>query len=225
MDRFFRKQKPKAEDWVVYLPLHNKFIMKSIHTFLLVISSLFLLSSCKEKGSSASTTSGNASGLKIAYVNGDSILFHYKDFRKESEAMEIKQRGLEVELQSKGAALEKEIMSYQQKAQTGTMTGKEMEAREKYLSTRQEAILAERDRMAKEIMKETAEINKRLQAVLQDKLKEIKDQEGYDYILSYVDGGPVLIADEKYNITERVLRELNEGESKSSPAADTTAKK
>ncbi|MBH0193617.1 MAG: OmpH family outer membrane protein, partial [Nitrospira sp.] len=33
--------------------------------------------------------------------------------------MEIKQRGLEDELQSKGAALEKEIMNYQQKAQTG----------------------------------------------------------------------------------------------------------
>jgi outer membrane protein len=138
--------------------------------------------------------------------------------------MEIKQRNAEEQLQSKGAALEKEIMAYQQKAQTGTLTGKEMQAREKYLSSRQEAILAERDQMAQEIMKETAEINKRLQSVLQEKLNEIKKQEGYDFIFSYVQGGPVLVADPKYDITDKVLKQLNAEES-ATPSADTTAKK
>lgn len=179
---------------------------------------------CKEASPSASQPAAEGTGIKIAYVNGDSILFHYKEFKKESEAMEIKQRNAEEQLQSKGAALEREIVAYQQKAQTGTMTGKEMEAREKYLSTRQEAILAERDKMAQEIMSETAQINKRLQAVMQDKLNEIKKQEGYDFILSYVEGGPVLVADEKYDITDRVLKELNADES-SAPATDTTTQK
>jgi outer membrane protein len=197
--------------------------MRYFTTAVLCILSLCLFTSCKERGSTIQD-SNDPTGLKIAFVNGDSILFHYKEFRKESEAMELKQRNLEMELQSKGAELEKEIRNYQQKAQTGTMTGKEMEAREKYLATRQEAVLAERDRMAQEIMKETAEINKRLQAVLQDKLKEIKDKEGYDYILSYVEGGPVLIADEKFDLTAYVLRELNAEESNATPA-DTSGKK
>jgi outer membrane protein len=199
--------------------------MKFFNASLLLVCSILFLASCKDKGSSGSAATTDGGGLKIAFVNGDSILLNYKEFRKESEAMEQKQRSLEEELQAKGIALEKEIMSYQQKAQTGTMTGKEMEAREKYLSSRQEAVLAERDRMAQEIMKETAEINKRLQAVLQSKLKEIKEKEGYDYILSYVEGGPVLVADEKFDITDRVLKELNNSEAPSTPAADTTAKK
>jgi outer membrane protein len=198
--------------------------MKYFSSALFLVCSFIFFTSCKDGSPASNQGSGDSSSLKIAYVNGDSVLFNYKEFRKESEAMEQKQRNLEDELQSKGAALEKEIMTYQQKAQTGTMTGKEMEAREKYLSSRQEAILAERDRMAQEIMKETSEINKRLQTVLQDKLKKIKEEEGYDYILSYVEGGPVLVADEKYDITERVLRALNEEESKAAPA-DTTAKK
>ena len=198
--------------------------MKYFSSAFLLVCALILFTSCKDSGSNATHGSGDSSSLKIAFVNGDSVLFNYKEFRKESEAMEQKQRNLEDELQSKGAALEKEIMTYQKKAQTGTMTGKEMEAREKYLSSRQEAILAERDRMAQEIMKETSEINKRLQKVLQDKLKKIKEEEGYDYILSYVEGGPVLVADEKFDITERVLRELNEEESKSTPV-DTSATK
>lgn len=191
---------------------------------LLFVLSLATLMSCKGENESSSPSAGSLPGVRIAFVNGDSILYNYKEFRKESEAMEIKQKGLEQELQSKGAALEKEIMSYQQKAQTGTMTGKEMEAREKYLSSRQEAIMAERDRMAQEIMKETGEINTRLQAILQEKLKAIKDKEGYDYILSYVEGGPVLVADAKYDITEQVLRELNDDSSPSTPV-DTSANK
>lgn len=198
--------------------------MKNFSIPFVLICALLMTYACKEAGSSTSQPAAEGTGIKIAYVNGDSILFHYKEFKKESEAMEIKQRNAEEQLQSKGAALEREIVAYQQKAQTGTMTGKEMEAREKYLSTRQEAIMAERDKMAQEIMSETAQINKRLQAVMQDKLNEIKKQEGYDFILSYVEGGPVLVADEKYDITDRVLKELNEGDV-STPASDTTTKK
>lgn len=179
---------------------------------------------CKEAASSATQPASESTGIKIAYVNGDSILTNYKEFKKESEAMEIKQRNAEEQLQSKGAALEREIMAYQQKAQTGTMTGKEMEAREKYLSTRQEAIMAERDKMAQEIMSETAQINKRLQAVMQEKLNEIKEQEGYDFILSYIEGGQVLVANEKYDITEKVLKALNEGDAPPT-TTDTTSKK
>ncbi len=198
--------------------------MKSNNLIFALFCVLLMTYACKDAGSAGSAPAANTTGLRIAFVNGDSILTHYKDFKKQSEAMEIKQRNAEEQLQSKGAALEKEIMAYQQKAQTGTLTGKEMQAREKYLSSRQEAILAERDQMAQEIMKETAAINKQLQAVLQEKLNAIKEKEGYDFILSYVEGGPVLVADAKYDITAQVLKQLNEEES-ATPAVDTTAKK
>ena len=180
---------------------------------------------CKKTGDPAASSGGETTGLKIAFVNGDSILQHFTEFRKESEVMEEKQRKAEAELQSKGAKLEKEFMDYQRKAQTGTMTGKDMQAREKYLSSRQEALLAERDQMARAIMEETEAINDRLKAVLQDKLNEIKEQEGYDFILSYVEGGAILAADEKYDITDRVLKELNAEEGARSGSADTTKKK
>lgn len=198
--------------------------MRKINLIILAALSISFSIACKESAHVSTAPTASGEGVKIAYVNGDSILLHYKDFRKESEAMEAKQKKAEEELQSKGAALEKEIMAYQQKAKTGTMTGKEMEAREKYLSSRQEEILAERDRMAQAIMQETAEINKRLQAVLHEKLKAIKESQGYDFILSYVEGGPVLVADEKYDITATVLKELNDEAAAGTPA-DSTAKK
>lgn len=199
--------------------------MTNVSFAFLLITTLIMANACNNNGSPETSSTAETTGIKIAYVNGDSILLHYKEFKKESEAMELKQRAAEEQLQSKGAALEKEIMTYQQKAQTGTLTGKEMEAREKYLGSRQEALLAERDRMAQEIMKETGEINKRLQAVLQEKLNAIKEEEGFDFILSYVEGGPLLVADKKYDITDKVLKELNGEETSGSAPSDSTGKK
>jgi len=196
-------------------------MINRIYIFSCIILCVSIIACEKNAGTSVSVDS-KTTALKIAYVNGDSILYNFKEFRTQSEAMDAKQRSAEEDLQRKGAALEKEFMAYQQQAQKGTMTGKEMEAREKYLSSKQEALLAERDKAAKAIMEETTVINDRLQKVLQDKLKEIKDKEGYDFILSYVAGGPILVADEKHDITKEVLVELNNADYDQVPT-DTTA--
>jgi len=182
-----------------------------------------LLSGCgKSEPNTTSTTP--ASGLKIAFVNGDTILHKFEQFRKQADVMDAKQRKAEEQLQAKGAALQNEIVSYQKKAQSGSMTPKEMEAHEKYLASKQDAILAERDKIAKAIMEESEVINKQLQSVLHKKLEEIKARDGYDFILNAAEGGSVLSANEKYDITSEVLRLLNE-EGTGSMAPDTTSGK
>jgi len=182
-----------------------------------------LLSACgKEATNSSATTAGT--GLKIAYVNGDTILHRFEQFRKQADAMDAKQHEAEQALQAKGAALQNEIMDYQKKVQAGSLTPKEMQAHEKYLSSKQDAIMAERDKIAKAIMEETDVINKQLQAVLHKKLDEIKNRDGYDFILNAAEGGSVLSANEKYDITEEVIKMLNaEGTGDMKP--DTTGKK
>lgn len=197
--------------------------MLQSNLIIFVFAGLLIISACEGKSTVKVDNTTHAPGIKIAYVNGDSILMNYTEFRAASEAMEAKQRQVEEDLQKKGAALEREFISYQQQAQKGTMTGKEMEARERYLTGKQEALMSERDQKAKAIMEETSEINERLQKVLQDRLKEIKEKEGYDFIMSYIAGGPILVADEKYDITEQVLKELNKTDSNVPAPADTTA--
>lgn len=199
--------------------------MKNFIQFSTACLFIFYFTACGNPSNDQSADDSKTSALKVAYVNGDSILFNYKEFRAQSESMDAKQQKAEEMLQTKGAALEREFNTYQQRAQKGTMTGKEMEAHEKYLSGKQEALLAERDQLAKEIMDETSEINDRLQKVLQDKLNEIKKREGYDFIFSYIHGGSILVADEKYDITKEVLKELNKGSTGEDTLPDTTAKK
>lgn len=197
-------------------------VYMSTRLFFAATLALLTLLACQQADSGHASGATQTEGLKIAYVNGDTILHKFEEFRRESEVMEAKQRKLEEELQTKGAALEKEIMAYQKKAQSGTMTGKEMEAKERYLASQQESLLKERDRMAQSIMEETQAINTRLQAVLHEKLDAIKEKEGYDFILSYVEGGAILSADEKYDITDRILTLLNEG---GATTSDTSGQK
>ena len=196
--------------------------MKKYSLILFAGCMLLMLNACKKEDTSA-TPGESTSGLKIAYVNGDTILNNFGEFKKQEEAMKAKQKKAEEQLQTKAMALEKEIMAYQQKAQSGTMTGKEMEAREKYLGSRQEAIMVERDKMAKEIMDETEAINKKLQDALHTKLNSIRERDGYDFILNSAFGGSVLSANEKYDITEEVLKMLNEDKSLNI-GVDTTGK-
>ena len=169
-----------------------------------------LLIACDKKSPSVATAADTSGGMKIAYVNGDSILMKYDQFSKLSDVMKAKQQKAEEELQRKLMGLEKEFVAFQQKAQSGTMTPKEIEAREKYFASKQETLMGERDAMAKDILDETAAINKQLKSILDEKLDVIKARDGYDFILNYVEGGAILSANPKYDLTEEVLRMLNE---------------
>ena len=183
--------------------------MKKYSLILIAGCMLLLVFACKKENTS-STPAESSTGLKIAYVNGDTVLNNFDEYVKLEKAMKAKQQKAEDQLQTKAMALEKEIMAYQQKAQSGTMTGKEMEAREKYLGGRQEAIMMERDKMAKAILDETEVINKKLQDALHSKLTTLRERDGYDFILNSAFGGSVLAANEKYDITQEVVKMLNE---------------
>jgi outer membrane protein len=186
----------------------------------LIMACALVCASCKKENAPATTDTAN-NGVTIAYVNGDSVLLKYEGFQEISDVMKDKQQKAEAALQSKLQALEKEFIAYQQKAQSGTMTPKDMEARERYLGSRQESLMAERDAIAQAMLAETDSINKQLKAILDKQLDIIKARDGYDFILNYVAGGAILSADPKYDITEEVLKMLHESGDKVMP--DTTA--
>ena len=178
------------------------------YTILFLMSALLVIQACAPKNQPSEDA--GATGLKVAYVNGDSIVYNYSQFRQASENIDRKQRDAEARLQAKMKDLEGEIMAYQRKAQAGSLSPKEMQAQEQRLGGMQEALRAESDEVSQSLMAEMTEINDRLQKVVKDKLQEIRDAEGYDFIFNYADGGAILIAGERFDITDRVLRELND---------------
>lgn len=165
-----------------------------------------------KSGSNPATQSGSVaegSPLRIVYVNADSVLENFTQFRKEKDALDKKQLDVDTKLGAKGRALENEVATIQQRIQSGLLTPKEIQDQEQRLGARQQALLAERDKLAKEIVDEGTAINDRLQKVLIAALEDIKKEKGYHYIFSYVRGGQILLGNPADDITGDVLAILN----------------
>jgi outer membrane protein len=158
---------------------------------------------------SQSSAAESSSGLKVAYVNGDSIVKYYDEFQVAVSKIDQKQLEAENKLKVKMQDFEAAVGVYQRKAQQGALSPKEMQEQEQRLGGMQQAIRAESDLVSEELMGEMSEINARLQKIVKDKLNEIKKAESYDFIFNLSDGGPILVANDQHDITDRVLRELN----------------
>lgn len=177
---------------------------------LAVINLYFKVYNLTGPSKSASMTASDGSAtLRLAYVNADSILENFTQFRKEKDVLDKKQMDIDVSLGSKGRTLENEVASIQQKIQSGLLTPKEIQQQEQRFSARQQALMAERDKLAKEVMDEGTAINERLQKVLMASLETLKKDKGYNYIFSYVKGGQILIGNPADDITGDVLKMLN----------------
>ena len=178
----------------------------------------------KKSSNGMATTASNSSGqgpLTLAYINADSVLENFTQFRKEKDALDKKQLDIDTKLGSRGRALENEVATVQQKIQSGLLTPKEIQEQEQRLGGRQQALMAERDKLAKEIMEEGSGINDRLQKVLIASLEKLKKERGYHYVLSYVKGGQILLGNPADDITGDVLRILN---GQMTPPVDTLGK-
>lgn len=155
------------------------------------------------------SVASDGSGLRIVYVNADSVLENYTQFRKEKDVLDRKQLDIDTKLGNKGRALENEVGAIQQRIQGGLLTPKEIQEQEQRLGAKQQALMAERDKLAKEIVDEGTAINDRLQKVLLNALEKLKNERGYHYIFSYVKGGQILLGNPADDITGDVLKILN----------------
>lgn len=175
-------------------------------------------------GNTAIVDKESGSALRIVYVNADSVLDNFTQFRIEKDALDKKQLEVDNKLNSRGRALENEVALIQQKIQGGLLTPKEIQEQEQRLGARQQSLVAERDKLAKEIVDEGTAVNDRLQKALMTVLEAIKKEKGYHYIFSYVKGGQILLGNPADDITGEVLKRLNAGGS-GAAATDTTGKK
>ena len=174
-------------------------------------------------------TTETAAVPKIVYVNADTLLTKYSKFQAVKTEMEAREKKEDGALKSRGRSLERDVKALQQdmaaldaEAQQGNMSRIDYEAkaqklveRQQKLAAREQKLMGDQQRIAGEIMAEGQKINDELQGEIQAKLKNLKDQMGYEYILSYGAGSNVLVADEAFDITDKVLMILNAEEAAS----------
>ena len=181
--------------------------------YILSALTIALMASCNNASSKMDDqpVAGNASGvgMKIAYVEVDSLMTQY-DFAKDySVTLQKKSNNARNTLTQKGNALQAAVNNFQQKLNNSGFQSREQAASVQAAIERQQRDLQElQGRLEGELASETAKFNEALRDSLQNFLKAYNNDKHYDLILSKA-GDNILMADKKYDITVDVINGLN----------------
>lgn len=159
-----------------------------------------------EKPAVAEETS---TGMKIAYVEVDSLMTQYNFAKEYSVTLQKKSNNARNTLTQKGNQLQAAINNFQQKVNNNAFTSREQAASQQAAIERQQRDLKElQGRLEGELANETEKFNEALRDSLQNFLKAYNKDKKYDMILSKA-GDNILLAEKKYDITQDVINGLN----------------
>lgn len=167
------------------------------------------------------------SDLAIAYVLEDSLLSKYEYFQELAGNLDKKRQEMENDYTMKAQGLQKEFEGFQRTA--GNMTMNQARAVEEDLLQKRQNLMLLQERMGQDLLKAESEVNTKLYDKVTDFLENYAKENGYALILNVKRGNAVLYGDEGMNVTEMVVKGLNDeynskGTSPKAPsaAADTT---
>ncbi|MBK6979477.1 MAG: OmpH family outer membrane protein [Cytophagaceae bacterium] len=198
--------------------------MKKIIALVLGVSMAFV--ACKDNAGAGKTT-GQPSG-RIVYVNTDTLLNNYEYYKDVIKEFENKSFALENDLAKRSQSFQNEVALFQRRVQAGGVSEEQARSTQLALQKKEQDIMLFRDNAAGNLQQEQAKKTDELLSKIHDYLKKYNAGDKYDMVIGYSKGGGVLYAKEDLNITQEVLKGLNEEYKKSGDkpaAADTTSKK
>lgn len=157
----------------------------------------------------AETATSNQGGMKIAYVEVDSIMTQYKFCKEYSLILEKKSNNAQSTLAAKGKQLQAAAANFQQKMQNNGFSSREEAQRVQAAIQRQDQdIQTLQARLQNELAAETQKFNKALHDSIQNFLKSYNKDKNYDLIISK-SGDNILYAAKSHDITNDVINGLN----------------
>lgn len=161
----------------------------------------------KVEEKSASTNTANA-GMKIAYIEVDSIMSQYKFCKEYSLILEKKSQNIQNTVNAKGRSLQAAAAKFQQDIQNNKYTQQQAEAVQAGLQKQNADLQALQQRLGAEFQAETEKFNKALRDSIQHYLAVYNKDKEFSLILSKA-GDNILYADKTYDITNEVIAGLN----------------
>ena len=195
------------------------------HTFaLLAIAGL--ISSCNNsapKMDEQTASPVSTEGLRIAYVEIDTLTAQYEFAKQKSLELEKKSTNARNTIQSKTQQLERNAQAFQQKLQSNGFTSREQaENAQAALQREQNNIVALQQRLEAELASEQQKFLQAFQDSLDNFLADYNKDKKYDMI---VNKAAVLFADKRYDITTDVVNGMYKRYKKDAAPADTTKAK
>ena len=168
---------------------------------LLILGIAFAMISCNKNEQATGS-------FKTAYIDTAKLLEGYEKFKVEDEKFKVKSQEMGRPLEAKVKAFQYEAQNFQANAQQkgqawAQQKGAELQRREQELQMEQNALL-------RQIQIESDSIRSEIVKSMKDFIKDYGKKNGYDYIYGTGDAATVLYAKENYDITEEILKLLNE---------------
>jgi len=161
------------------------------------------------KNSDARPADAATTGLKIAYVNIDSLESHNELLKKRRDEFKKKQETMENELQQSYQQMQSMGEGMQRKAQS--MTQSELQQAEKQLMIMQQSLESRKQSLSEQLAREMETSNRDMKKKLDSFLENYNKDKHYDFILSYSSSGgsAIMYASKQYDITNEVIAGMN----------------
>jgi len=187
---------------------------KSVSTF--VLSSVLVLgfTQCSQQAAAPQQQAPIAvSGLKIAYIDVDSLLANYTFYQDFAEEMTRKEENYRLVLTEEATKWQKDVEDHQKKISNGVYSSVERaQSEENRLAKRQQALQEKSDKYTQELLAERDANSQKISETVDNFVKEYNKTHGYNMIISKAS---LLYADEALNITAEILEGLNAAYSQS----------
>ena len=191
--------------------------MRNISTFLSIlalvaIGVLYYLYFKGEKKSvanhSTKQTNAGKGDFRIAYFDIDSLQEKYQYFKDVSGEMKTKEAGLASQMDALQNSYQKRLKELQEKGPT--MTQAEGEAAQREVAQMQQKFQQRQMSMEQDLKKHQVDVMTDVRNKIENYLKDYNKEKGYAFILSYEPGFMLYYRDSVYDITNDVIKGLNE---------------
>lgn len=162
-----------------------------------------------ETAETALTSENETVGLRIAYVELDSLMGQYQLYKDYEEVLTRKGTEIQNTLAQKQRKLESAVNAMQRKYENnGFQTRDELERAQQSLQQQEMELQQLAAKLNNEFNEEQARINQEARDSIQAFLKIYNKTKKYDYVMIKA-GDNLLIANPKYNITKDIVTGLN----------------
>ena len=187
---------------------------KQITCYVLLSISLVQCSSNDKESIENTTTSStlisneNEHQMRIAFVNSDTVSKYYDFAEKIQTSLLNKRNAAENQFKDKMNNYQK-LRSDFEKAAPIMVEREKMEKAQNIMALEQEIMKFEQD-LSEQLAQEELKITEDYILKTHEYMQVIGKELGYDYVLSFRIGGPMLYADPAHDITQDVIELLNE---------------
>jgi outer membrane protein len=152
--------------------------------------------------------SSTGNEFRIAYFDIDSLQEKYNYFQDVSGEMKRKEANLTSQMDALQNSYQKRLKELQDKGPT--MTQSEGEAAQREVAQMQQKFQQRQMSMEQDLKKHQVDVMTDVRNKIENYLKEYNKEKGYAFILSYEPGFMLYYRDSVYDITNDVIKGLNE---------------